>query len=58
MIIKNTKTEALTTPTNSEQPNYAEALRLLRNADLLLEKRKRQLRVQAMKARKGNWMEQ
>lgn len=38
--------------------NYSEAIRLLKNTDALLEKRKKQMRVQAMKAQKGNWMEE
>ena len=56
MIVDRTKkgTEASTTET--EVPNFGNALRMLKNADALLEKRKKQLRVQHMKAQKGSWI--
>ena len=44
--------------TEANLPNYAEALRQLKQADALIEKKKKQLRVQAMKAHRGSWIEQ
>lgn len=52
--------EDITVPlkTDSDLPNYGEALRLLKNTETLLERRKKQLRVQAIRAQKGSWIEQ
>ena len=44
--------------TETTAPNYAEALRLLKNTDAMIDQRKKQLRVQAMKAHRGSWMEE
>ncbi len=49
-------TEPVQTETNL--PNYAEALRQLKQADALIEKKKKQLRVQAMRAQRGSWIDQ
>ena len=42
--------------TENETPNFLDAIKMLKNADALLERRKKQLRVQQMKAHKGSWI--
>lgn len=58
MILDSTKKITEASTLDHSTPNYAEALRMLKNTDALLEKRKKQIKVQAMKAQKGNWMEE
>ena len=56
MIVDRTQKGTEASTTENEVPNFGNALRMLKNADALLEKRKRQLRVQHMKAQKGSWI--
>lgn len=58
MFINKTKTDTSATISNPQQINYSYALKVLKQTDALVEKRKKQLRVQAMKAHRGSWMEQ
>lgn len=37
-------------------PNYSQALRQLREAEMALERRRKQVRVESVRARRGSWI--
>ena len=47
---------SLITQSDMSLPNYGEALRLLKNTDAMLDQKKKELRVRAMKAQRGSWI--
>ena len=58
MIGDRTKKGTEVSFSENDTPNFVNAIKMLKNADALLERRKRQLRVKQMKAHKGSWIEQ
>lgn len=56
MSTYNPKKASTTTISHTEALNYGEALRLLKNTDAMIDRKKKQLRVKAMKAQRGSWI--